>query len=1572
MDDIAGQDSCRTILDSVPTLIVAADREGIIQLINRDAFGHSREEIIGRSIYEFIGEEFQDILREKVAHVFENKDQAQFVFHEPSEMGEQWFRLRLGPAIVNDEVNLVILTNNNITDQKSAENLLRDSEAKLRGLFNTTLEGIMLTDETGSIVEWNQAQEDIFGVKREDVLGKKLWDVQDDLLPSEAKTQDRYEQLKESMLTYFETGQAHWLGQISETEVLMSSGQMGIIQHFSAPIRTSKGYSLCAFIHDVTNRRRAEQERAVSEKRYRALFEENNDAVTILDLEGRHLDFNKRFEELLGYSKEELISVTTELTVAEEETQDSKQRLNELLEGKTLPIYERNLQRKDGTQVPVEINISLIRDEENNPLHIQSIIRDISSRKASKHALEKSEEKYRTLVENMQDGIVILQEGRVVFSNNALASLAGYSVEEVQGRLVTDFIAKEDRQFLADRYQRRLAGEEVPPEYEIQGLHKKGHTIPIRIRGHIIEYQGKPSTIATITDISEQKIAEEAVREERDRAEMYLDMAGVIFLALDTEGRITLLNKKGTEVLKYPHEEIIGKSWFDIIPQRVREDVRTAFGELIKGEIERIENVERSVLTKAGEERLIIWNTTCLKDASGKTIGTISSGEDITEKRAAQLELKASQDMLQLVMNNIPQHVFWKDLASNYIGCNDSFAEVYVGGTPADVIGKSDYDIQINPVEADKFREADNVALESKDGRYDTIERTYLPNGDEAWFRTIKVPLHDGSGSTIGVLGTLEDVTEKRKADLELVEAYNIINMSPTVTFLWRNVENWPVEFTSRNVRDIFGYTKDEFLSGSILYSTVVHPDDLESVVDEVAGFSTDALCVSFTHEPYRIIRKDGEVRWITDDTVIRRNEKGEITHYQGVVTDITDRVLVEEALRESESKYRSVVEQSLMGLVIIDSEDRTIRFANPLIARYLGLTVADLHSMSIEDLVDIIDPEDLASSTRFLEECIRGGAPSEIAVGIIRQSGERIWALLDGSSIIFEGRNAVQLSIVDITERYEATEALRRERASFQAIAESTIRASDTTDLSRRLVAGLVEALDFDFGTLRLYDEKENVLRPTAIVGVGRGKLADRVECTEEEEKNLLVVRTARSKKPIFASDVTEHEITRNHLHRLDVLNVKSLIIIPILNEREDLLGVMSLAGYSKKNLSSGDPGLFKIINELLVTILERGKTEHAYQMSVRRYRDLLTNMEEGIGVISLDEKFIFVNESFANMLGYSTSDLVGTDSISIIHPEDLPRIRGETELRRKGISSAYQVRVVRRDGDVRNVRISAIPSRDDEGIVEGTVAIVTDITERMKAEQEVLQLNRELAQRVEERTAELRAVNKELEAFAYSVSHDLRAPLRSIDGFSQAVLEDYADSVDDTGKDYLQRIRLGATNMSKLIDDVLGLSRVTRADMERIDVNLSKLGEEAILDLREAEPDRKVKTIINSQISARCDKRLMRIVLQNLLGNAWKFTRLTDDAMIELGVQHIDGEMVYFVRDNGVGFDKGQNEKLFKPFQRLHKADEFEGSGIGLATVQRVIDRHGGRIWAESQMDKGTIFYFTLKTAKEVAKIE
>jgi light-regulated signal transduction histidine kinase (bacteriophytochrome) len=224
------------------------------------------------------------------------------------------------------------------------------------------------------------------------------------------------------------------------------------------------------------------------------------------------------------------------------------------------------------------------------------------------------------------------------------------------------------------------------------------------------------------------------------------------------------------------------------------------------------------------------------------------------------------------------------------------------------------------------------------------------------------------------------------------------------------------------------------------------------------------------------------------------------------------------------------------------------------------------------------------------------------------------------------------------------------------------------------------------------------------------------------------------------------------------------------------------------------------------------------------------------------------------------------------------------------------------------------------------------------------------------------LEAINKELEAFSYSVSHDLRAPLRGIDGFSQALLEDYADVLDDIGKDFLARVRTETQRMARLIDDLLMLSRLTRREMHRECVDLSAIAQTIAADLKKTQPERNVEWHIAGGVRVDGDPGLLRIVLENLLGNAWKYTSKQECAHIEFGVTWQDGLPVYFVRDDGMGFNMAYAHKLFGAFQRLHGMTEFPGTGIGLATVQRILHRHGGRVWAEGAVNQGAAFYFTL----------
>lgn len=316
-------------------------------------------------------------------------------------------------------------------------------------------------------------------------------------------------------------------------------------------------------------------------------------------------------------------------------------------------------------------------------------------------------------------------------------------------------------------------------------------------------------------------------------------------------------------------------------------------------------------------------------------------------------------------------------------------------------------------------------------------------------------------------------------------------------------------------------------------------------------------------------------------------------------------------------------------------------------------------------------------------------------------------------------------------------------------------------------------------------------------------------------------------------------------------------------------------------------------------------------------------------------------------------------TDGGAPLRPEEWAMARSLT---RGEVCVAEEVEIEPVEGQRKTILNYAAPIRDEQGSIAGGVAVNIDITNRKQTERELRSLKHELEERVGQRTAELAAANAELEAYSYSVSHDLRAPLRWVDGFTQALAEDYAEHFDERGRDYVRQIRESVHRMSELIDALLKLSRITRAPLERADVNLSQVAREIASELDASDPARHVAWEISEELHAEADPRLARVILDNLLRNAWKFTRTRELARIQVGGVHQEREQIYFVRDNGVGFDMAYVDKLFRSFERLHRTEEFEGTGVGLALVKRVAQRHGGRAWAEGQLNKGAAFFFTL----------
>jgi PAS domain S-box-containing protein len=377
--------------------------------------------------------------------------------------------------------------------------------------------------------------------------------------------------------------------------------------------------------------------------------------------------------------------------------------------------------------------------------------------------------------------------------------------------------------------------------------------------------------------------------------------------------------------------------------------------------------------------------------------------------------------------------------------------------------------------------------------------------------------------------------------------------------------------------------------------------------------------------------------------------------------------------------------------------------------------------------------------------------------------------------------------------------------------------------------------------------------------------------------------------------------------------------------------------------------------------------RTYDDLRLSEERFRLLVDGVKE-YAILMLDPEgnVLSWNAGAERLIGYRAEEILGLH-ISRFYPEEGATPSAEEALAvaaREGHFREEGWRV-RMDGSRFWADVTLTALRDRGGALRGFAKITHDMTERRAADEEIRTLNAELEQRVRQRTAELAQALKELEAFSYSVSHDLRAPLRAIDGFSQALVGHGADRLDEQGRHYLDRIRAGARRMSELIDDLLLLARVSRSDLRRAPLDVGQLAASTAAELRRRDPGRDVELRIAEGMNATGDRRLLTIALENLIGNAWKFTSRLARARIEVGCEVQGGETVYFVRDDGAGFDMAYADKLFGAFQRLHEASEFEGTGIGLATAQRVIARHGGRIWAEGRPGQGATFFFTLGTS-------
>lgn len=669
-------------------------------------------------------------------------------------------------------------------------------------------------------------------------------------------------------------------------------------------------------------------------------------------------------------------------------------------------------------------------------------------------------------------------------------------------------------------------------------------------------------------------------------------------------------------------------------------------------------------------------------------------------------------------------------------------------------------------------------------------------------------------------------------------------------------------------------------------------------------------------HEPFHDFRytlrvADGSLHTYAISGRPRFDAAGRFLGYRGVGHDITEATRQAAALRQSESQLRQIAE-NMPAMFAAFRNGRICIYCNRRYAAFYDLTPDQVLGRHLRDYIGeethaLIDPNLRrveAGETVNYERAIRthdGGAKYIDAWLLPQREG-------DGTLTGFYAM------VSDITARKEMELALRRSEAQLVKAQEVAQTGSWELDIPANRLTWSDEAyriFGIAPGTLLTYDLFMQRVHPDDRAAVDAAWAAAMAGAPYDIEHRIIdgAIRWVRERAEIeFDADGAPLE------------------------------GIGTVQD-----------------------ITERKETE----ISLRLAASVFESSLEGVAITNAERNIISVNKAFTRITGYAADEVIGRN------PRFLKSGRQDRSfyaamwlaIEQNGFWSG-EVWNRRKNGEIYPETLSITAIRDERGRPLHYIGIFTDITDIKRAEEAVHAANAGLERHVRERTAELEASNRELEAFSYSVAHDLRGPLRGIEGFAHVIAEDYADGFDDAGRNYLSRIQQAAKRMAQLIDDLLELARIMRVDMDRRDIDLSALAQSLAHDLQ-AGSERAVRFDIASGLKARADPTLMASVLGNLLENAWKFTARESNACIEFGADHDGAEPVFYVRDNGAGFDPAYADKLFQPFQRLHHPDEFSGTGIGLATASRIIQRHGGRIWAESQPGQGAAFWFTLPRA-------
>jgi|GEM_PF-802364 len=897
-------------------------------------------------------------------------------------------------------------------------------------------------------------------------------------------------------------------------------------------------------------------------------------------------------------------------------------------------------------------------------------------------------------------------------------------------------------------------------------------------------------------------------------------------------------------------------------------------------------------------------------------------GRDITSGKQAEAALRESEARFRGIFDAARDGIALADVETGrLVTANGAFCSM-LGYTPEEIVRlsvpdfypsdslayvKESFEMQA----AGKASHSADIPMKRKDGSvfYADINSTAMSLG--------------GRNLLIGVF---RDVTERKHAEeaLRTSEAQLSNAMEIAKLSYWEYDVADDLFTFNDHFYALFGTTAEKvggYKMASAEYARrFVHPDDAAMVgIETRKAIETTDPHLSRQLE-HRIIYADGSVGYISVRFFVVKDAQGRTVKTFGANQDITEQKLAEAKLRESELEFRAIFDNASDGMFLVEQESRRFVLANSSCLRMLGYSADEFANLRITDLHP---DEDLHFVFEQIGSFVKGESGRRGDVRFKRKDGSLFPADTRPAGMMLGDENCILIVFNDITERKQAEDALAQMSRQNQLI----------LDAAGEGIIGLDA------------EDRCTFANPTAIQMLGydlNGLNGQRI--------HALTHHTKANGEPYPLEECPIHRAyTEGQAHRA----------ADELFWRKD--GAPFPVEYTATPVRDGERLTGAVVT--FKDVSERRRTEE----DVKLKAELLDSGTDSIFLHDLAGRCLYANENSYKTRGYTKEEFLALALDDLDVPEYAARLEPRiADLRRTG-EATFESAHFRRDG-------SAMPVEIHARILEVAgrkliLSVARDITERKQAEAELVKYRNHLEELVHARTGELEQANKELETFSYSVSHDLRAPLRAINGFAQALQEDCAAQLDTTGHDYLDRVRAASRSMGELIDNLLTLARSSRLPLERKPVDLTGLTRMIAGELHSAEPTRQVELVIPDGMTAQADPVLAEMVLRNLLNNAWKFTGKHPTARIEVGETVRDGEPVWFIRDDGAGFDMAYVGNLSKPFQRLHGPADFPGTGIGLVTVQRLVRRHGGRGWIEGAVEKGATFYFTFQTATREA---